>query len=103
MHAPQEEIEKYQGVYDEGYEAIRKKRYAAAIQNGVLDERWAMSRGAARWEAFEHKEWDKRCMEVYAAMVDRMDQGIGRIIDVLEKNGELDNTLVVYLQDNGGC
>ena len=100
---PQEEIEKYQGVYDEGYEVIRKKRYAAAIQNGVLDERWAMSRGAARWEAFEHKEWDKRCMEVYAAMVDRMDQGIGRIIDVLEKNGELDNTLVVYLQDNGGC
>lgn len=103
MHAPQEEIEKYQGVYDEGYEAIREKRYAAAIQNGVLDERWAMSRGAARWDAFEHKEWDKRCMEVYAAMVDRMDQGIGRIIDVLEKNGELDNTLVVYLQDNGGC
>ncbi len=103
MHAPQEEIEKYQGVYDEGYEAIRKKRYAAAIQNGVLDERWAMSRGAARWEAFEHKEWDKRCMEVYAAMVDRMDQGIGRIIEVLEKNGELDNTIVVYLQDNGGC
>ncbi len=43
------------------------------------------SRGAARWDAFEHKEWDKRCMEVYAAMVDRMDQGIGRIIDVLEK------------------
>ena len=42
-------------------------------------------------------------MEVYAAMVDRMDQGIGRIIDVLEKNGELDNTLAVYLQDNGGC
>ena len=62
-----------------------------------------MSDGAVNWEGFKHKEWDIRCMEVYAAMVDRMDQGIGRIIDVLEKNGELDNTLVIYLQDNGGC
>ncbi|HBV64800.1 MAG TPA: arylsulfatase [Rhodopirellula sp.] len=103
MHAPQKEIEKYQGVYDKGYEPIRKKRYEKAIQEGVLDKRWAMSDGAVSWEGFKHKEWDIRCMEVYAAMVDRMDQGIGRIIDVLEKNGELDNTLVIYLQDNGGC
>ena len=103
MHAPQEEIEKYQGVYDNGYEPIRKRRYEKAIQEGVLDKRWAMSDGAVSWEGFKHKEWDIRCMEVYAAMVDRMDQGIGRIIDVLKKNGELDNTLVIYLQDNGGC
>jgi len=103
MHAPQEEIEKYQGVYDKGYEPIRKRRYEKAIQAGVLDKRWGMSDGAVSWEGFKHKEWDIRCMEVYAAMVDRMDQGIGRIINVLEKNGELDNTLVIYLQDNGGC
>ena len=103
MHAPQEEIEKYKGVYDKGYDPIRQKRYEKAIQKGVLDKRWPMSDGAVSWEGFKHKEWDIRCMEVYAAMVDRMDQGIGRIIDVLEKNGELDNTLVIYLQDNGGC
>ena len=103
MHAPQEEIEKYRGVYDNGYEPIRKTRYEKAIQEGVLDKRWAMSDGAVSWEGFKHKEWDIRCMEVYAAMVDRMDQGIGRIIDVLEQSGELDNTLVIYLQDNGGC
>ena len=103
MHAPQAEIEKYQGVYDKGYGPIRKKRYEKAIQQGVLDKRWAMSEGAVSWENFKHKEWDISCMEVYAAMVDRMDQGIGRIIDVLEKQGALENTLVIYLQDNGGC
>jgi len=103
MHAPQEEIEKYQGVYDKGYDPIRKARYEKAIKQGVLDKRWAMSDGAVSWENFKHKEWDIRCMEVYAAMVDRMDQGIGRIIDVLEKKGALENTLVIYLQDNGGC
>ena len=103
MHAPQQEIEKYRGVYDNGYDPIRKARYEKAIRQGVLAENWKMSEGAVSWEKFKHKEWDIRCMEVYAAMVDRMDQGIGRIIDVLEKKGALDNTLVIYLQDNGGC
>lgn len=103
MHAPQEDIEKYEGVYNQGYEPIRKARYEKAIQQGVLDKRWAMSEGTVNWQNFQHKEWDIRCMEVYAAMVDRMDQGIGRIIDVLEQKGALENTLVIYLQDNGGC
>lgn len=103
MHAPQEEIDKYKGMYDDGYEVIREKRYAAAIEKGVVDRRWAMSKGARSWNEFPHKEWDTRCMEVYAAMVDRMDDGIGRIVDVLEDNGQLENTLVIYLQDNGGC
>jgi len=103
MHAPEEDIAKYTGVYDGGYAPIREQRYARAKQLGVLQQRWPMSPGAVDWEQAEHKEWDIRCMEVYAAMVDRMDQGIGRIISELERQNALDNTLVIYLQDNGGC
>src|SRR5690606_24055537 len=50
-----------------------------------------------------HHAWEARNMEVYAAMIHRMDTGIGRIIDKLEKDGELDNTLIMFLQDNGAC
>ena len=55
------------------------------------------------WGKVEHKEWLLRCMEVYAAQVDRMDQGIGRIIQALEDSGRLHNTLIIFLADNGAC
>ena len=103
MHAPESDIAKYDGMYDAGYAPIRKARYNKAIEQGVIHEKWPMSQGAVDWDTFDHKEWDIRCMEVYAAMVDRMDQGIGRIIDQLKQADALDKTLIVYLQDNGGC
>ncbi len=49
------------------------------------------------------KEWNSRCMEVYAAMIDRMDQGVGRILKTLKETDRFDNTLIFFLQDNGGC
>ena len=55
------------------------------------------------WEDEPMKEWQVRRMETYAAMIDIMDQGIGRIIAALEEKGELDNTIILYMQDNGGC
>ena len=103
MHAPEKDIAKYKGVYDDGYESTRKARYAKAIAEGVIDKKWRMSPGAANWEKFPHKDWDRRCMEVYAAMVDNMDQGIGRIVDALKQTDVFENTIVMYLQDNGGC
>ena len=54
-----------------------------------------------KWEDNPTKEWDARAMAVHAAMVDRMDQGIGELIDALEKNNQLDNTLILFLSDNG--
>ncbi|SDD35076.1 sulfatase-like hydrolase/transferase [Niabella drilacis] len=57
--------------------------------------------GAAGWELNRHKDWDARAMAVHAAMVDRMDQGIGRIIAALKQEGKLDNTLIIFLSDNG--
>ncbi|MEM7313864.1 MAG: sulfatase-like hydrolase/transferase, partial [Planctomycetota bacterium] len=103
MHAPEQEVAKYRGKYDQGYAPIREARYRQAIDKGVIESKWEMSKGDVDWESFPNKEWDARCMEVYAAMVDRMDQGIGRITAELQKANALDNTLVIYLQDNGGC
>ena len=103
MHAPEAEIKKYDGVYDAGYAPIREARYRKAIEQGVLSEQWKMSPGAVEWKSFPHQQWDIRCMEVYAAMVDRMDQGIGRIMEQLKAADALENTIVIYLQDNGGC
>lgn len=103
MHALEGDIKKYEGVYDDGFHSIRKERLKNSQDKGVIDSSWKMSPPAVQWEQVKHKRWDVKNMEVYAAMVDRMDQGIGNIIDVVKKNNEFENTIIVYLQDNGGC
>lgn len=103
MHARDSDIRKYSGRYDEGYDAIRSARLAKMKALGLLDPRWKISPQAGDWSLVEDKAWEARCMEVYAAMVDCMDQGIGRLIETLKKNGQFENTLILYLQDNGGC
>ncbi len=104
MHALKKDVAKYKGKYDAGYDAIRKTRYEKAKRLGLIDPKWAMApqKGGA-WKDVEHREWEIRGMEVYAAMVDNMDQGIGRIVAELKRNKQLDNTLIFFLQDNGGC
>jgi arylsulfatase A-like enzyme len=103
MHAPEKEIGKYRGRYSKGYEPVRRARFEKMKRLGLLDPKWPLSSGAGSWESVQNREWEVRCMEVYAAMIDRMDQGIGRIVSELKQRGELDNTLILYLQDNGGC
>jgi arylsulfatase A-like enzyme len=103
MHALEEDVAKYAGKYDAGYEPIRAARLEKATKLGLVDANWKLSAPAGRWSAGPNAKWEARCMEVYAAMVDRMDQGIGRIVAQLERQGNLDNTLILYLQDNGGC
>ncbi|MGB1128621.1 MAG: arylsulfatase [Haloferula sp.] len=104
MHALDRDIAKYKGKYDAGYEVIRKARYEKMKKLGVI-ENWPLSPAPQLWKDFpeEQKAWELRCMEVYAAMVDSMDQGIGRIVKSLEETGQLENTLILFLQDNGGC
>ena len=105
MHARDRDIAKYAGRYAAGYEAIRKARYARMLSEGVVTEAettlwpWPSTLG----EKEEWLAWDQRNMEVFAAMVDCMDQGIGRITKAIEDAGQADNTLVCYLHDNGGC
>lgn len=104
MHAREKDIARYKGRYDAGYQAIRDARYKKMVELGVIDAsstvNWPIPDD---WKETDHWEWDKRNMEVYAAMVDSMDQGIGHIVDALEETGELENTLICFFQDNGGC
>ena len=104
MHALEKDIQKYQGKYDDGYQAIRDARYKKMLDEGVIEknntDNWAIPEN---WQEKDHWDWDKRNMEVYAAMIDSMDQGIGRIIESLKNTGQLENTLICFFQDNGGC
>ncbi len=103
MHALPHDIAKYEGRYAEGYTPIRERRFARLRELGLIDESWKLSPQAGDWSKVDHQAWEARCMEVYAAMIDNMDQGIGRIVSALRDQGQLDNTLIMFLQDNGGC
>jgi arylsulfatase len=103
MHAKEADIAKYKGRYDAGYDSIRAARLEKMKRLGLLDERWKVTPQAGDWSQVENKAWEARCMEVFAAMIDCMDQGIGRLVETLKKNDQYDNTLILFLQDNGGC
>ena len=104
MHALDKDIAKYKGKYDAGYDAIRQARYEKMVKLGVIDpDATELFPIEERLKETEFWEWDKRNMEVYAAMVDSMDQGIGRIVGALKDTGEFENTLICFFQDNGGC
>ncbi len=105
MHARERDIAMYKGRYAEGYEAVRKARYRKMLKEGVVTEK---NSGLSLFldnvgVTGEFWDWEQRNMEVFAAMVDSMDQGIGRIVQALEDAGQSSNTLFCYLQDNGGC
>ncbi len=106
LHAPEEAIAKYDGVYDIGWDSLRAQRFKREQELGVITPNHRLSERTETipaWEDETMKEWQARRMETYAAMIDIMDQGIGRIIKALEEKGELDNTIILYMQDNGGC
>jgi len=103
MHALDKDVAKYRGRYDAGYAAMRQARFERMRKLGLIDARWQMTPPSGDWEQVEHRAWELRCMEVYAAMVDNMDQGIGRLVEAVRQSGDLDNTLILFLQDNGGC
>jgi len=111
LQAWPEDIAKYQGVYDGGYEAIRQARYERQIKLGLVDPQTSplppmeVGRKGSKWEDLSTDERRKEAMrmEIYAAMVDRVDQNIGRILKRLEEQGKLDNTLIMFLSDNGAC
>jgi len=106
MHARPEDIAHYKGRYDKGWQAIRKARYERMRRMGLLKEAWDLSpRDSGDWDAVsdDDKAWHARRMEVYAAMITAMDRGIGRIVQTLKDTGQYENTLILFLQDNGGC
>jgi arylsulfatase A-like enzyme len=104
LHAKPADLAKYRGRYDAGYDAIRAARVAQMKKLGLIDPRWetAPQKGGA-WAEVRDREFELRCMEVFAAMIDCLDQGIGRLVAELKRTGQFDNTLILFLQDNGGC
>jgi arylsulfatase len=106
LHAKPEDIAKYKGRFTRGWDVLRKEKLERMKALGLIDERWDIEtdkRDSLKWKDVENVEWELNRMEVYAAQVDCMDQGIGRILAVLEEADQLDNTFVVFFSDNGGC
>jgi len=106
MHALPQDIARYKGRYAGGWDALRAERHKRMIEMGIVDKKWELTprdAGVEPWEQTEDKQWHQRRMEVYAAMVDCLDQGVGRIVEQLKESGHLENTLIFFLADNGGC
>ena len=104
LHALPEDIAKYEDTYKVGWEEIRNKRYERMKELGIFpgqDNYLSKRQFDDKWEDNPTKEWDTRAMAVHAAMVDRMDKGIGEVIEALRRNGMLDNTLIIFMSDNG--
>lgn len=122
LQARPEDIEKYRGKYKIGWDTLREQRFKRMQKMGALPENAKLSppegnlneyRGPLipeytdyyPWESLSEAQKDSLDLEmaVYAAMIDRMDQNIGRVMDMLEASGETDNTLIMFLSDNGAC
>ncbi|WP_118195084.1 arylsulfatase [Albibacterium indicum] len=105
LQAVPEDIAKYEDTYKVGWQAIREQRYQRMVKLGLIDpETEPLSDRMLpeeKWDENPNKEWDAHAMAVHAAMIDRMDQGIGRIINKLKERGILDNTVIFFLSDNG--
>lgn len=104
LHAREEYIERYDGTYSEGWDSLRVRRFermktlGVLPQNAVLPAKDPMCHD---WKDDPEKDWQQRRMETFAAMVEQMDEGIGKIVGTLRKTGEADNTIVIFLSDNG--
>lgn len=105
LHARAEDVARYRGVFDAGWDVLREGRMQRLLAEGILERESAdlSERDPTQppWEQVRDKEWQARRMEAYAAQVDRMDRGIGRILAALERGGQLDDTLAIFLSDNG--
>ncbi len=106
LHALDDDIRKYEGTYDAGYDAVRKARLDRMKSLGLVPANANPYVGHSLWPTWdkltvEQKRSESQRMAVYAAMVDNMDRNIGRVLDHLQKSGDLDNTVVVFLSDNG--
>jgi arylsulfatase len=107
LHAPPEDIAAYEGRYRrDGWDGVRAHRHETMKSMGILNPKWDISPrdpAALAWEDAPDRDWEDLRMAVYAAQVARMDKGIGRVLDALRRRGLEENTLVMFLSDNGGC
>ncbi|MBK8979949.1 MAG: arylsulfatase [Planctomycetes bacterium] len=106
LHAPAEDVAARQGRYDAGWDALREARHARQLELGIVHAEWPLTErdpAVPAWETAPDRAWQARRMEVYAAQVVRLDAAVGTIVAALRDTGRLDDTLLLFLADNGGC
>lgn len=106
LHAKPADIAKYAGKYTSGWDALREVRRLRQLKLGLTDPAWTVSPREPEFKAWEDeplKEWNANLMTVYAAMVDSIDQNIGRLLKALDELQVAEDTIVIVLNDNGGC
>ncbi len=107
-HARDQELEKYRGKYDLGWDQLRERRYAKQVASGLIPKSWELSPRDAEVPAWDSLAPEKQAecglrMSAYAGMIDRLDQKIGDLVADLKKRDLYDNTLILFLSDNGAC
>lgn len=106
LHAPEDVVVAREPAYRDGWDAVRERRAARLTELGLLGAEAELTpgdRNEPAWDDLQHPEWEARRMAVYAAQVEAMDAGVGRLLDALEDGEVLDDTLIIFLSDNGAC
>jgi arylsulfatase len=107
LHARPEDIKEYEDTYAAGWDKLRKDRFERQVQAGLFERQTTplppVQDGGTNWDDLSEAEkaFQARKMAVHAAMVDRLDRSVGRVLDALEAAGQMDNTLILFLSDNG--
>ncbi len=107
LQAPEAEVAKYRGKFKAGWDKLRAERYERMVRLGIVESTWALSPrpdNIKPWDKLTAEEQDRfdNMMAVYAAVIEKLDSNIGRLVDALKKRDALDNTLILFLSDNGG-
>ncbi len=107
LQAPQAEIAQFRGKYQAGWDALRTQRHAKQLELGVVDKAWPLAPRPdliQAWDSLsaERKDHFDQIMAIYAACVAHMDKSIGVLVAGLKQRGQLDNTLILFMSDNGG-
>ena len=108
LQAFEDDIAKYRGKYKIGWDELRKRRLEKQVELGLIDPKWQLSPRTPKipaWDTLDDKKKDEMDlkMAVYAAMIDRVDQNIGKLVMFLKENDAYEDTLIFFLSDNGGC
>ena len=107
LQVPKEDIDRYRGKYKVGWDKLREARHKRQIEMGLVDPKWPLSPrppDVPEWDTLSDEDKDRfdHIMAIYAAMIDRLDRSVGTLVDGLKKRGVLDNTLIMFMCDNGG-
>lgn len=107
LMVPPKDVKRYRGKYLVGWDKLREERHKRQIDMGLVDPQWPLSPlppDVPPWHTLndEDKDYFDHIMAVYAAMIDRLDQSVGTLVEGLNERGELDNTIIFVLSDNGG-